>query len=118
MELHQRILQARKQKGLTQEQLSELSGLTVRSIQRIEAGATRPRAYTLKAIAQALDLDVDTLLARQESQQSPAKADIHPPLPDEEASRHFFPTALSLLLQLPGSALCPFFDSDFFTQKI
>lgn len=90
MELHQRILQARKQKGLTQEQLSALSGLTVRSIQRIEAAASRPRAYTIKAIAQALDLDVDTLLARQESQQAPIETDIHPPLPDEEASRHFF----------------------------
>lgn len=90
MELHQRILQARKQKGLTQEQLSELSGITVRSIQRIEAGETSPRAYTLKAMAQALDLDFDSLLVNQENKEAATESDIKSPTADEEGSRHFF----------------------------
>lgn len=61
MNLHHRILSARLQKGLTQEELAELAGLSVRTIQRIEAGDTAPRSYTIKAIAAALGQNFDEL---------------------------------------------------------
>lgn len=42
-------------KNLTQEELSEKSKISVRTIQRIEAG-TEPKGHTLRALAQALDV--------------------------------------------------------------
>jgi transcriptional regulator with XRE-family HTH domain len=56
MSLGDKVLAARKLKGLTQEQLAERAALTVRTIQRIEGDDSIPRDYTLKAIASALNL--------------------------------------------------------------
>lgn len=61
MELHQRIVVARKKKGLTQEQVADLTNISVRTIQRIENGESVPRAYTVKAIATALDTSFEEL---------------------------------------------------------
>jgi transcriptional regulator with XRE-family HTH domain len=62
MELHVKIVTARKKKGLTQEQLADLTGVTVRTIQRIESGQSTPRSYTLKTIATALDINFEELI--------------------------------------------------------
>lgn len=51
----------RKQKGLTQEELAEQSGITSRTIQRIENGQVVPQAYTLKILAQCLDVKPEDL---------------------------------------------------------
>jgi transcriptional regulator with XRE-family HTH domain len=50
----------REQNNLTQEELSEKSKISVRTIQRIEAG-TEPKGHTLKALAKALDLEESAL---------------------------------------------------------
>lgn len=50
----------REQKHLTQEELAEQSGLSVRTIQRIEAGQ-KPKGHTAKALVETLDLDVSSL---------------------------------------------------------
>lgn len=50
------LLKYRQQRNLTQEELAEKSGLSVRTIQRIEAG-TSPKGYTLKVLAKALEID-------------------------------------------------------------
>ncbi|WP_028122396.1 helix-turn-helix domain-containing protein [Epilithonimonas tenax] len=59
----------REEKNLTQEELAEKSGLSVRTIQRIEAG-TAPKGYTLKTLASALDISEKDLsvssIAREE----------------------------------------------------
>ncbi len=56
----------REQKNLTQEELSERSKISVRTIQRIESG-TEPKGHTLRALAQALEIQEsflqDTLTA-------------------------------------------------------
>lgn len=59
--LGQKILELRQQKGLTQEELVEQCNISVRTIQRIEAGETMPRVYTIKTILAALDRDLDDL---------------------------------------------------------
>ena len=61
MELHQKISNARKRKGLTQEELADLANVTVRTIQRLESGESTPRPYTIKAIAAALDTTFEML---------------------------------------------------------
>ncbi len=60
-QLGQKILELRQQKGLTQEELVEQCNISVRTIQRIEAGETMPRVYTIKTILSALDRDLDDL---------------------------------------------------------
>jgi tetratricopeptide (TPR) repeat protein/transcriptional regulator with XRE-family HTH domain len=52
------LARCRKAVGLTQEELAELSGLSVRSISDIERGVVgRPRRQSLESITVALDLD-------------------------------------------------------------
>lgn len=52
----------REKRNLTQEELAEKSGISVRTIQRIEAGTT-PKGYTLKTLAESLDVSEKDLLA-------------------------------------------------------
>lgn len=57
METGRLIKELRTEKGMTQEQLAELTELSTRTIQRIEGGDVDPRAYTLQMIAKALEVD-------------------------------------------------------------
>lgn len=58
-ELGKKIADYRKAKGLTQEELVEKCNLSVRTLQRIEAGEVTPRSYTVKLIFEALELNYD-----------------------------------------------------------
>src|SRR5512133_3158708 len=49
-ELGRRITELRKGKGLTQEELVDKCNISVRTLQRIEAGEVTPRSYTVKTI--------------------------------------------------------------------
>lgn len=60
-ELGKKILELRKQKGFTQEELVEQCNINVRTIQRIEAGDVSPRSYTIKAILEVLGFDYETV---------------------------------------------------------
>lgn len=51
----------RKNKGLSQEALAEACGLSLRAVQRIEAGETSPRPHTINVLAKALDVPVEAL---------------------------------------------------------
>ena len=57
--LGQRLLALRQEKGLTQEELVAECNISVRTIQRIEAGEVTPRAYTIKTILSALGEDFE-----------------------------------------------------------
>ena len=48
---------ARVAKGYTQQQLSDLTGISLRSIQRIEKEAVLPRSYTLQILAAQLGIE-------------------------------------------------------------
>jgi len=61
-ELSKRVKELRTRKGLSQEQLAEISGLSLRTIQRIENGETEPRGETLKRLMNALDATPDDLM--------------------------------------------------------
>lgn len=69
-QLGKKIAAARKLKGLTQEELADLSQITVRTIQRIEADANTPQSFTLKAIAKALEIDYESLVSKESSTDS------------------------------------------------
>ncbi|HEX7845739.1 MAG TPA: helix-turn-helix transcriptional regulator [Chitinophagaceae bacterium] len=55
------IKDGRAAKGYTQKKLSELSNISIRSIQRIENGEIEPRSYTLKTLAGILGISFETI---------------------------------------------------------
>lgn len=55
-----RLKTFREQQNLTQEELSQKSGISTRTIQRIETGI-EPKGYTLRALAKALDINENEL---------------------------------------------------------
>jgi transcriptional regulator with XRE-family HTH domain len=57
-----RIKELRTRRGFSQEELSERTGLSLRTIQRIENGETEPRGDSLKRLAQAFDVAPDELV--------------------------------------------------------
>jgi transcriptional regulator with XRE-family HTH domain len=60
-ELGQKIVELRKAKGMTQEELVERCNINVRTIQRIEAGEVLPRSFTIRSIMDALGYDYQFL---------------------------------------------------------
>lgn len=58
-ELGKKVLDLRKARGLTQEELVEKCNLSVRTLQRIEAGEVTPRPFTVKLIFEALGVSFD-----------------------------------------------------------
>lgn len=69
-ELGRKILELRKQKGFTQEELVEQCNINVRTIQRIEAGEVTPRSFTLKTILNALGEDLENLKPSTENSEN------------------------------------------------
>jgi transcriptional regulator with XRE-family HTH domain len=55
MKLGAKIKELRRKKGLTQYDLSEKTGLSLRTIQRIENSENKPSVYSLRKIGEALD---------------------------------------------------------------
>ena len=57
------IKKYREKKGISQDKLSKLAGITLHTITKIESGATPdPRIETVKKIANALGVSVDELI--------------------------------------------------------
>lgn len=57
-----KIAEIRKQKGLTQEEVSEQAKINLRTLQRIEKGETDPRGNSLKGICEALNINIEDIV--------------------------------------------------------
>lgn len=68
MELHERIAVIRKIKGLTQEQLGELVGVTRQAVSKWESGQAVPDALTIAKLCQELNLSADYVLLGKETE--------------------------------------------------
>jgi transcriptional regulator with XRE-family HTH domain len=64
-ELGRRLIALRKERNLTQEELVEKSHVSVRTIQRIEAGEVLPRLSTVKILLAALGVSYESLSPKQ-----------------------------------------------------
>ncbi|MFC2187448.1 helix-turn-helix domain-containing protein [Fulvivirgaceae bacterium LMO-SS25] len=62
-----KLREIRERHNLTQEELSEKSGISVRTIQRIESG-TEPKGHTLKILTKTLDLKENELIEKPKDQ--------------------------------------------------
>lgn len=60
--LSKKVKELRKRKGFSQEELAEKSGLSVRTIQRIENGESDPSGDSIKRISVALEVTPDELI--------------------------------------------------------
>ncbi len=57
-----KIIETRKLKGITQEELAEMSNINLRTIQRIENNESEPRSKTLSLICEVLQIDLQDVL--------------------------------------------------------
>ncbi|MFT4646791.1 MAG: transcriptional regulator with XRE-family HTH domain [Planctomycetota bacterium] len=64
------IKEARLTKGLSQEALSDLSNISLRTIQRIESGIGKPRLFTIKTLAKHLDISISNLTLEKTQDQN------------------------------------------------
>ena len=71
----ERIREFRKQAGLNQDQLAELSSLNRVTVAKYESGKVEPGAKALSRIADALEVSVDILLGRSTDEAQPANQD-------------------------------------------
>lgn len=69
----QDIRKIRTSKGLSMEALSDMSGVSLRTIQRIENGESTPRGYTLNQITKALEIDIEELTKKEDSSTNEAE---------------------------------------------
>lgn len=58
-----KISDSRKKLGLSQEALAEQANVSLSTIQRIEKGTVKPRSFTIKVLAETLELDASELLS-------------------------------------------------------
>lgn len=58
-EISKKIVYIRKSKGLSQEELAELSKVNLRTIQRIENNENEPRGKTLNLVCNALEINLE-----------------------------------------------------------
>ncbi|GAB1346823.1 helix-turn-helix domain-containing protein [Cloacibacterium normanense] len=61
-----KVQQLREEKNLTQSELAQKSGLSLRTIQRIEAGNI-PKGFTLKSLANTFEIEPEKLLPSKEN---------------------------------------------------
>ena len=61
-ELGRRIQKARKEKGLTQQELADLSHVSLKHVQGCERGVKNPSFEVLRAFCKVLNLSLDSLL--------------------------------------------------------
>ena len=60
--LAQGVKELRKRKGLSQEDLAKQSGLSLRTVQRLENGESEPTGETLKRISCVFNITPDELI--------------------------------------------------------
>lgn len=72
----ERIRALRQQRGLNQEQLAELANLNRVTVAKYESGRVEPGAQALARIADAMDVTVDEILGRQESETKQEDLDV------------------------------------------
>ena len=87
------LLEYREKQNLTQEELATKSGISVRTIQRIESGV-KPKGYTLDRLCKTLEISKDDLL------EEPRKI-------NKQLTKHINLSSILLLVIPLGSIIMP-----------
>ncbi len=67
MEFGERVKELRTGLNYSQKELSEKSGLTLRTIQRIENNEVKPSLYSLKVLGEALKVDLSNVAPKSDA---------------------------------------------------
>jgi transcriptional regulator with XRE-family HTH domain len=67
MEFGEKLKTIRTSSNLSQKELSEQTGLTLRTIQRIENNEVKPSLYSLKVIGEALNTDLSDFVKKSDA---------------------------------------------------
>jgi transcriptional regulator with XRE-family HTH domain len=67
MEFGEKLKSIRTSSNLSQKELSEQTGLTLRTIQRIENNEVKPSLYSLKVIGEALNTDLSDFVKKSDA---------------------------------------------------
>ena len=67
MEFGERVKELRTGLNYSQKELSEKSGLTLRTIQRIENNEVKPSLYSLKVLGEALKVDLSNVAPKSDT---------------------------------------------------
>ncbi len=67
MEFGERVKELRTGLNYSQKELSEKSGLTLRTIQRIENNEVKPSLYSLKVLGEALNVDLSNVSLKSDA---------------------------------------------------
>lgn len=68
------VREGRAAKGYTQQELSEMTGISLRSVQRIENAEVQPRMYTVKILAEHLGFAWEEVVEASPGEAAPATA--------------------------------------------
>lgn len=78
MKFHQKLREARKTSNITQKNIADKLGISVRAYQHYEGGTREPNIETLVQLSVILNVSLDDLLCREDVLQSLAtSADEH-----------------------------------------
>ena len=95
--LGQQIKKFRTEKGITQEQLGQLVGVTTQAVSKWERGGT-PDVELLPSLAQVLGVSIDALFGREEQSFSMSILKKLVSMPDKDAFRHTFDLCWAMML--------------------
>lgn len=73
------VKEARQTKGKTQQELADLAGVSLRSIQRIENGEVLARSYTLGVLAKTLDFETSQAYSTEANDLKPFDSRLNKP---------------------------------------
>jgi transcriptional regulator with XRE-family HTH domain len=76
MKFGETLKKLRESKGLTQEKLSEQSGIALRTVQRIERDEVNPSLHSLNALGRVLDVNLTSLRSSEETTQKTTNSKI------------------------------------------
>lgn len=97
----EQIKKYRIEKGITQEQLGQLIGVTTQAVSRWERGGT-PDVELLPRLSDILEVSIDTLFGREEQSMALSLARRLSQMPDEEAYRYAFNICWAIEIGLLG----------------
>lgn len=108
LKMSNKIKELRTRGGFSQEQLAEISGLSLRTIQRVEKGESVPRGDTLSRLAKALQSSPDEIIDWQMAKNNSR-------LPMRESLRKYFDDwkkpVFSYFISIGLFLICSLFNS-------
>ena len=84
MSLAEKMIELRKQNGLSQQDLADRLGVSRQAISRWETGAVQPTADSVRGLAQVLQVSTDYLLNDELDDPTPPRSPQPVPTPQEE----------------------------------